>query len=73
MRRIGEWGGEGYWERWVRKRKSWVSSVRSGSAGGVPLGRGLSSSRSAIFWGGGVTEEEVRWWELGGWVDGVED
>ena len=54
--------GEGYWDRWVRKRKSWVSSVRSVSAGAVPLGRGLSSSKSAIL-EGWVAEEEVGWWE----------
>ena len=49
----GSWGmnggGGGNWERWVMKRKSWVSSVRSVSAAGVPVGIGLSSSVSAIF------------------------
>lgn len=71
----GEGGGrgEGYWERWVRKRKSWVSSVRSVSAGGWPLGRGLSSSRSAIFgrWGYGGGSGVVGVWWVSGWCGGL--
>lgn len=61
---------EGYWERWVRKRKSWVSSVRSVSGAEVSVGRGLSSSRSAIveevvsrmgWWGGRYVGSWIKW------------